>query len=654
VSLTNKQKKWIENHKGKHSAEKLAKDLNVTKKEVDEYLDSIPKKPVKKSFYLALIIIPILFFVLLEAGLRIFNYGYDFTQWVNVTKGKLVLNTDIAHKYFFNTKSVPYSNQNAFDEVKTDSTFRVFVLGGSSAAGYPFLPIGSFSNYLQDRLSLVYPHSRIEVVNCSMTAVNSYTIRDLMPGILEQKPDLILIYAGHNEYYGALGVGSMENLGTSRTIVNAVISLERFKTFQLLRDVIKSGAKLLSGRKHITGTLMSRMAKNQFIGFNSDIYLKGLAQFEGNMTDVLKMAKEVNVPVILGTLSSNLKDQAPFVSISENGYPPADKIYNEAKDKLQQGSYSLADSLFKYARDLDALRFRAPGKMNKIIYKLGKEFNYPIANVDSTYNAVSPDNIVGNNIFTDQLHPTLAGYQLMGDIFFQSIQKYNFLPISKPLNISNRIQDSVTVANFSFCRLDSVIGKYRIKLLKNDWPFIEKDQKLPDYKVLQPRDHVDSVAAKFLVEDSNWEKAHRELAEWYATRKDMKSFLAVMNVLITQYPIILSYYDYTANVLMNNKMYDQAYTYLKKKYDLRPDSFSTKWIGIISLSRNNNQQAKKYLIESLNFNSKDAQVLYNLSGCYVGEGNFKKALETVNKALEINPGYNEAKALKAQLTAAIK
>ncbi len=77
-------------------------------------------------------------------------------------------------------------------------------------------------------------------------------------------------------------------------------------------------------------------------------------------------------------------------------------------------------------------------------------------------------------------------------------------------------------------------------------------------------------------------------------------------------------------------------------------------MGIISLSRNNNQQAKKYLIESLNFNSKDSQVLYNLSGCYVGEGNFKKALETVNKALKINPGYNEAKALKAQLTAAIK
>jgi len=66
-----------------------------------------------------------------------------------------------------------------------------------------------------------------------------------MPGILEQRPDLILIYAGHNEYYGALGVGSMENLGTSRTIVNFVISLEKFKTaIKESSRVLKNGGLL--------------------------------------------------------------------------------------------------------------------------------------------------------------------------------------------------------------------------------------------------------------------------------------------------------------------------------------------------------------------------------------------------------------------------
>ena len=380
-------------------------------------------------FNFVLILIPIIFFVLLEAGLRIFDYGYDYTQWVNPTKGKYVLNPGIAHKYFHNIDNVPYSNQDIFDEIKKPNTFRVFVLGESAGAGYPFIPLGAFSRYLDQRLNLEYPDSRIEVINCSMTAINTYTIRDLFPGILEQKPDLVLIYTGHNEYYGALGVGSMESLGTSRTIVNLVMYLERFKTFQLIRNLLKSVAGLLGGKREaLSGTLMARMAQNQYIGLDSDIYLKGIEQFRGNMRDILEMAKKQNVPVILGTLTSNLKDQYPFVSIKEEGYPPADKVFIQAKESLAKNDRKTADSLFRFAKDLDALRFRAPSEINKIIINLGKEFNFAVVNIDSIFDAISPDDITGDNIMTDHLHPTLRGYQIIGDIFYNGMEELKLLP----------------------------------------------------------------------------------------------------------------------------------------------------------------------------------------------------------------------------------
>ena len=284
-------------------------------------------KPPARIFYLVSLLIPVLFFVLLETGLRAFHYGNDYTQWVNPAKGLFVLNPDIAHKYFHDIKSVPYSNGDIFDEVKKPNAFRVFVLGESSGAGYPFLPIGSFSRYLQKRLSLVYPESKIEVVNCSMTAINSYTLRDLVPGILREKPDVILIYAGHNEYYGALGVGSLESIGNSRTLINLVIYLEQFKTFQLLRNLIDSAAGLFAGSgQPPTGTLMSRMAQDQYIGLNSSVYREGIEQFKGNMRDIMEMAREKHVPVILGTLVCNLKDRYPFVSVDEGGLPRAGPI----------------------------------------------------------------------------------------------------------------------------------------------------------------------------------------------------------------------------------------------------------------------------------------------------------------------------------------
>ena len=142
----------------------------------------------KRWFIAVLILIPFLFFIILELSLRFFNYGYDTHQWVDAGNGEYVINPDIAKRYFHNIKSLPKTSEDIFDQQKKINSFRVFVLGGSSAAGYPYMPMGSFSRYIRKRLELVYPQTKIEVINISMTAVGSYTILDLMPGVLEQKP----------------------------------------------------------------------------------------------------------------------------------------------------------------------------------------------------------------------------------------------------------------------------------------------------------------------------------------------------------------------------------------------------------------------------------------------------------------------------------
>ena len=193
MPLSNKQKNRILKNRKKYPAKKMAEKFDIPEDEINKYLDTLKKKTSPVYFYIILIGLPIIFFVLLELGLRIFGYGFNYDQWETVVKGKLMLNQQIAKRYFYNTKTIPFSNQDVFDAEKKPNSFRVFVLGGSSAAGYPFSPLGSFSRYIRDRLKLLYPSSEIEVVNLSMTAINSYTIRDLFPSVLEQKPDLILM-----------------------------------------------------------------------------------------------------------------------------------------------------------------------------------------------------------------------------------------------------------------------------------------------------------------------------------------------------------------------------------------------------------------------------------------------------------------------------
>ncbi len=655
MPLTNKQKNYIiKNHK-KQSVKSIAETLQINPVEVEDFINSISSSKPKPLFYAVLILIPVLFFVLLEAGLRIAGYGTDTRMWTELQNGKLGLNPEVARRYFYNVKEVPQSIQDIFDADKKENTFRVFVLGGSSAAGYPFMPLGSFSRYVRKRLELVYPKKHIEVINIALTAVNSYTLLDFIPEVLEQKPDLILIYAGHNEYYGALGVGSMESLGTSRPLVNLLIKLNKFKTVQLLRNIIQSAMKMFAGNDNkTTGTLMSRMAQKQSIFLNSDTYRAGLEQFEGNMTDILTKIKERNIPVIISTLASNLLDQRPFISKRSETLPAANEIYRDAQKFYQNGKLKSADSLFRYAKDLDLLRFRAPEAMNKIIKSLSHSFNVPLVNVDSVFNVASPGGIVGNNLMTDHLHPTLRGYQLMGKAFYETMAKKHFLPGDEPAINSLEKQDSATIKNFVFSGLDSVIADYKIKLLKNDWPFVTSGNKKPLSLLIHPENYRDSLAIKFINKEIDWQTAQQKMAEWYLKNKNFPEFHKQMLVLTTQYPHMLESYNRKAHKLLLQKKYKEAFVYLNSRYMIKPDAFSAKWIGIINLSKNKVPEAIKYLEESLKFNPDDSQVLYNLAGAYSLKKNYKKALELINKSLEIDPDYKEAANLKSQLQLALK
>ncbi len=541
-------------------------------------------------FYIILLLIPIIFFVLLEIILRIIDYGGNDDQWIKINDTKQMLNPDIAGRYFFNTKDLPQSNNDAFDIIKRENAFRVFVMGGSSAQGFPFSPNGTFSRYIRDRLELLYPENHIEVINVAITATNSYTIRDLLPGVLDEKPDLILIYAGHNEYDGAFGVGSNENVGNSRSIVNFVILLNKFKSFQLIRNGINFVMNIFSSQSEIEtprgGTLMARIVKEQLIPINSEMFNSGLKQFEENLEEILTMTRTAGVPVIIGSLVSNLKDQKPFISIGEESNTNADSVYLNAKHQLGLGKIKIADSLFRQAKDLDALRFRAPEKINQIIIELAEKYNCSFINVDLIFNIESPDAIVGNNLIVDHLHPSLEGYQLMGKVYFESISNNNLLPDGKVDKMSDSEEDSIVVTNFAFSHLDSTIAEIRLAGLLNDWPFVQK----PDYlflNSLELKDKIDSISFNVAVNNTNWEKAHHDAADWYLHKKDYENFSKEYLVLVSQYPFKLSDYDYAASELINVKEYELAYVFLIKRFKETPDAFSTKWLGNINLTNGN-------------------------------------------------------------------
>ncbi len=649
MPLTDKQKQFILKNRQQLKAKEMSKRLNVSTKEVHLFLKE-SKKRAPLWFYIFLVFIPIIFFILLEAGLRIFNYGHDDKVWVDVSQDMQILNPEVSYRYFFSTKNIPFSVESFIYKEKKRNSFRVFVLGASSGAGYPYHSSASMSKFIRKKLEILYPDITIEVPNISMSAINSYTIRDLVPEIIKKKPDLILIYLGHNEYYGALGVGSLESLGTSRFLVNTTLWFNKFKSVELLRNIINSVSGLFSSSEDISGgTLMAQMAQDKLIEYQSEMFNAGISQFEGNFRDILSIFKEEGIPVIAGTLVSNLKDQHPFVSVDDKQYPSANVIYLEANEELKKGNTVAAESLFVFAKELDALRFRAPSEINESIVNICEEFGYPIVRVDSLFNIKSPDSIVGDNLLTDHLHPNVKGYQLMGNLYFSAMKRYRFLPKGVYPAMDERVVDSLVYQYYNFTSFDSTVADFRIRKLKNDWPYIKPEMKKPVKQLIQLQNFFDSTAIFLIDGYISRDQARLKIANYYLKRGNFENYSTEMHALIEEFPFLTKYYNTAAKELIQAGHYSLAYPFLQQGFNRKPDAFYSKWLGVINLSQKYVDDAIYYLESSLNYNNQDPQTLYNITGAYAEKKEFKKALDAINQCLKLDPNFPRAVVIRDQL-----
>ena len=125
----------------------------------------------------------------------------------------LSANPAIGRRYFPGAAAAPAPPVELFAADKPANGVRLFVMGESTTAGFPYPHNGTFSRVLQDVLRDALPQDSVEVVNLGIAATNSYTVADLAREVAAQQPDAVLIYAGHNEYYGVLGAAS--TLGAS-------------------------------------------------------------------------------------------------------------------------------------------------------------------------------------------------------------------------------------------------------------------------------------------------------------------------------------------------------------------------------------------------------------------------------------------------------
>lgn len=626
--------------------------------------ERLPKSR-ENLFRLIAFLLPFVLLLLVELALRWADYGYDLRLFVDDPErpGYLLMNRDASKKYFITQENATIGNQEPFLKEKPAGSIRIFVLGESTTVGYPYLHNGSFHRWLQYRLLHSLPETQFEIINLSLTAVNSYTVRGFAEEIADYQPDAVLIYTGHNEYYGAMGVGSTSQLGGNVGLVRVLLWLRESRLVQWMYRTVawlrSSGAEV-----DVRENLMKRMAAEQQISYQSDIYEQGIAQFEQNMDATLQQLNGLNIPVFVGSLVSNEKDLKPFISKKGNAETSAQAQFDLAQRTLQSGDSLQARRLFIRARELDMLRFRAPERMNEVIEKLTDAYpNVHRVAVREAFLQNSKHGIVGAETMLEHVHPNLYGYALMADAYYRKMKETGFLKIAP----EQEMDFSALLNEMPVTQMDSLKGAYEVEILKSGWPFNEPLPPAPD----REKTIEEKLAGALVVRQLAWDVAMTQLLNFYQQQKLPAKTLCVAEALALEHASSPAYFKQAGKLAQGAQQPQKALTYLARSYSLSPDLELAKDLAVLHLKMDQPEQALPYVQQAaaqggpmqqllplvngvieakknLRVDSANVEGYQRVAQAYLAFANADAAMIYLEKAEKVEPGNGETARLRGQ------
>jgi len=342
---------------------------------------------------------------------------------------------------------------------KPEGTYRIFVLGGSVAKGMPGSAF-SFGRILGAMLRERFPDARFEVINAAMTAINSHVVLPIARDCADHQADLFVVYMGNNEVVGPYGSGAVFG-GFSRnlSVIRGSICLKTTRIGQLMTD-------LIAGRD---GTAAQWQGMRMFLDHRvaaDDPRMESVySHFRENLSDICEAIRRPPGKVIVCTVPVNLRDCAPFASVHRAEFSEADrarwrKLHDAgvasftagdaagAVERFRQASQigdRRADLHFRLgrcflglkqfdkarehlvlARDLDALRFRADRRINRIIREVADEKaeeGVVLADVERAFEESdrTQHGLAGEGLFYEHVHMRPEGTYLLAKVVFQQI-----------------------------------------------------------------------------------------------------------------------------------------------------------------------------------------------------------------------------------------
>jgi len=387
------------------------------------------------------LLLPLLALASLELTLRLFGFGGypSFVRDVGDWQGARLMMVEPAatQPYFFAARERPgYADQSVFLMPKPAGTLRIFLVGESAAKGYPQPPNLSMGSFLQEMLRDLHPGKTIELINFGTTGVSTFPLVYMVREIVQYDPDLVILYAGNNEFYGAYGVASTSRGLGSRAALKIQRTVRSLALLQKLDEILHPPPPNDT-------SLMEIMMGDPGLDPADPRRTRAALHLRENLREIIQTCRQAKVPVLVCTTAVNEAGLAPI------GNPPgltpenptgtavdqAESLLSSdpatAKTILQQhlasqpqdarawfllGRAQLqlkqeapAREAFRQANLFDRMPWRPADDLQEAIRTAAREENAPLCDVQDFFRQNSPGGAIGWELLDDHVHPSLEG-----------------------------------------------------------------------------------------------------------------------------------------------------------------------------------------------------------------------------------------------------
>lgn len=329
---------------------------------------------------------------------------------------------------------------------------RVVVVGGSSAAGYPFEEPFSIGRIVAGELQPYFPDRNVRAVVLAEEGATLESQHKKLAAFAE-KPDVLIIYIGDNEYISRFEwkrtvrpkaelawPGGLTRPGELEAIFDRLARVSRFE--RLVREAIDrnrldSLPPIFASRELVD---LPPCDEDETAALHADFRarLEAIVDFAiasgaipilispcGNDADF-----EPNRSILIGpysdtrwrkTITSRFHEAIDFersdpdraaalYSKLLDEHPEfAEAHYRLASLARSSGDAKTAARHYRAARDLDGFPFRCPEPFRAIYRAVAAERNVPLIDAQKLFESLVPDTILDDRLFMDGVHPSVSG-----------------------------------------------------------------------------------------------------------------------------------------------------------------------------------------------------------------------------------------------------